>query len=594
MSKDAQRRASTGSSDAGSSAPAETKGAKHSPVAANIPPSGPATIPILPMPTKEQASQTDREAPTLQDAEKQDGKSGPKKMVPKAWFIPVGWVLILGAAPICGFILVGCVVLKMPLLGTMSGLGLLLSLVGIPAARGKALEEGAQSLLMTQLAFLPLLVWLFLDPAVSWFQKDQLMQACRNGTTDERMKAVDRLGDVCSGSYLEHPDIVQCLMISMRDPEAGVRAKAARSLATSEAPEAADVLVAGLQDSTAEVRRSAAYALGRIAPSSARQPLTALAQSDSDSDVRKQAEWALGRLPREPAPPPEQRYSIQDRQTSTLPKEGATPSRELGETRYSDAEGSALATGDSQVEAGIYTNMFVGIRFLVPPGWHTASHKEIESLVRDGVNALGPGDSTVTAVGSQIPGKILLMLAEKPFTSDVQAPNPNIVLAVINSRDMKNEVRSGADYLRHVARGMSEAQPGAAVSEITTCTLGGLVFHRLDVGFPVQDTTVRICQMARVHNDYLVILNLSAYEEANLTDLLQVADGLHLSAVTQEVDNGTAGKSFRAASTLRVRQTGWNLLQLAGVLVIGLAILRFSRPLGAVAIVGALIYYFFA
>jgi len=248
---------------------------------------------------------------------------------------------------------------------------------------------------------------------------------------------------------------------------------------------------------------------------------------------------------------------------------------------------------NAETKGNVYSNKFLGLSFPVPEGWYVATDSETKTLMPDAARVMGLDDPVAKATVAQMPGKVLLMVSERPFNSDVQSANRNIIFVAINAREMKNVVSSGADYLGHVARGMREKQPSAAVSDIVTQRLGGEEFHRLNVSFPMQGITVYMSQLARVHNDYLVILNMSADSEGNLTGLVQVADNLRLSGVSQAVDSSAEGKSFRDATTIKVKKPGWNLLQLGGVILIGIGLLFVFPPLGIIVIVGALIYYFF-
>jgi len=247
---------------------------------------------------------------------------------------------------------------------------------------------------------------------------------------------------------------------------------------------------------------------------------------------------------------------------------------------------------DAETKGNIYTNKFVGLSFPVPEGWYIATDNETKELMPEAARVMGLDDPVARATVAQMPGKVLLMVSEAPLKSDVQTANRNIIFAVINAREIKKEVGSGAEYLRHVARGMSDKQPAAGVSDITTQHLGGVEFHRLNMSIPMQGMTVHMCQLARLHNDYILILNFSADTDASLAGLLQVADNLRLSAPSQALDTSKEGKLFRDATTIKVKKSGWNLLQLGGVILIGIGLFFVFRPLGIIVIVGALIYYF--
>lgn len=86
---------------------------------------------------------------------------------------------------------------------------------------------------------------------------------------------------------------------ALRDPDANVRARAARALGQHRAQAAATVLRTALGDEDAGVRGQAAWALGRIRDDAAVDGLLSLLR-DPVQEVRERAAWALGAL-RNPA-----------------------------------------------------------------------------------------------------------------------------------------------------------------------------------------------------------------------------------------------------------------------------------------------------
>lgn len=212
-----------------------------------------------------------------------------------------------------------------------------------------------------------------------------------------------------------------------------------------------------------------------------------------------------------------------------------------------------LGVANAQTKGNVYSNKFVGLSFSVPEGWYIATDNETKELMPDAARVMGLDDPGAKSVVAQMPGMVLLMVSERPFTSDVQSANLNIIFVAINAREMKNEVRSGADYLGHVARGMRESQPNATVSDIITQRLGGEEFHRLNVRLPMQGIIVHMSQLARIHNDYIVILNMSADSDNGLTKLIEIAaNNMRLSSVPQAVDSSPESKSFRKESSLNI------------------------------------------
>ena len=232
-------------------------------------------------------------------------------------------------------------------------------------------------------------------------------------------------------------------------------------------------------------------------------------------------------------------------------------------------------------KGNVYSSKFVGLSFSVPDGWYIATDNKTKDLMPDAARVMGLDDPAAKAVVAQMPGMVLLMVSERPFSSEVQSANRNVIFVAINARNMKNEVRSGADYLGHVARGMRESQPNATVSDIVTQSLGGEEFNRLNVRLPMQGVTVHMSQLARIHNDYIVILNMSADSDNGLAELARIVDNnMRLASVSQEVDSSAEGATFRNKATLDVSSSsgsGGNPLKTIGIILMVLGALWFIK-----------------
>ncbi len=228
-------------------------------------------------------------------------------------------------------------------------------------------------------------------------------------------------------------------------------------------------------------------------------------------------------------------------------------------------------------EAGKYFNKYIGLSFYVPERWYIAAENEAIELMPDAARAVGLDDPVAKETVAQMPGKVLLITSLWPLSSDGNDANPNIIIAAINARDIAEEVDSGADYLKLVAKGMNESQQFSAVSDVTTQSLGDEEFYCLNAMLIMQDTTVHISQLARIHNDYIVILNISASSANDLKKLIRIADNnLSLSTVSSELDDSPEGILFREKSSLKMpdssagSSSGGNLLQTLGlILMIG-------------------------
>lgn len=237
---------------------------------------------------------------------------------------------------------------------------------------------------------------------------------------------------------------------------------------------------------------------------------------------------------------------------------------------------------NAQTRGNVYSNKFVGLSVSVPDGWYITTDNETKELImRDGARVMGLDDPADKAVMAQMPGMVLLMVSERPFSSEVQSANRNIIFTAINARNMKNEVRSGADYLGHVAQGMRESQPNATVSDIVTQSLGGEEFHRWNVKLPIEGITAHVSQLARIHNDYIVILNMTADSGNGLAELVRIVDNnMRLASVSHAVDSSPEGASFRNKATLDVSSSsglGGNPLKTIGIILMVLGALWFIK-----------------
>lgn len=247
---------------------------------------------------------------------------------------------------------------------------------------------------------------------------------------------------------------------------------------------------------------------------------------------------------------------------------------------------SGWGVANAQTKQNVYSNKFVGLSFSVPDGWYVATDNETKDVMPDVARVTGLDDPSAKAVLAQLPGMVLLLVSERPFTSEVQSVSRNILFMATNARNITTEVRSGADYLDHVARGMREGQPNATVSDIVTQRLGGEEFYRLNVRLPIQGIAVHNVQLACIHNDYIVILNMAAESDNGLTELVRILDNnMRLASVSQAVDNSPEGSSFRKKSSLNISDSSGsssserNLLMYIGIILLVLAAFRSMKDL---------------
>lgn len=233
-----------------------------------------------------------------------------------------------------------------------------------------------------------------------------------------------------------------------------------------------------------------------------------------------------------------------------------------------------------ETSEGTYYNKFVGVRFPVPADWYLATDIEVMQGLKEGAEAIGLDSPGAKAVIAQMPGNVLLIISEHPLDGDFQGFNRNMGILAINVRGHEDEVSSGADYLRFVSQGIEESQPDAVISEIDTERLGGEEFYRLDVRLPIEGITTHQRQLARIANDYAVVINMAAEGSGGLEELTQQADRLHFSPVSQAVDSSAEGQSFRKQATIELSSSSSNLLEDAGIILMVAGALWFLIVLG--------------
>lgn len=108
--------------------------------------------------------------------------------------------------------------------------------------------------------------------------------------TEVRRDAVMRLG------AMKRPESSRVAAAGLRDSSAIVRATAAKAVLSLPSEEAAVLLLSALQDRDEFVRRETAYALGETRSRSAVSPLVELLERDKEDSVRSSAAVALGQI----------------------------------------------------------------------------------------------------------------------------------------------------------------------------------------------------------------------------------------------------------------------------------------------------------
>lgn len=239
----------------------------------------------------------------------------------------------------------------------------------------------------------------------------------------------------------------------------------------------------------------------------------------------------------------------------------------------------------SQPGKNLYSNSFVGIEFLIPDGWYIAKESETKEMMQEGLNIMDLDDPITKKLTAQMPGLVLLMLSETPFSDLTEDLNRNISIAAIDASEFGNEVSSGGEYLALVKDGLKETIADISVSDIIVHPLGGEDFYWLYVKMYIDGIVAYMAQIARIHNNYLLILNVTAGAESDLNSLLEITNkNLRLKEVSDIMNNSPEGKSFRKKASLDISGSmgsDWslgNILKKGGIILLILgAVGFFSR-----------------
>jgi hypothetical protein len=210
---------------------------------------------------------------------------------------------------------------------------------------------------------------------------------------------------------------------------------------------------------------------------------------------------------------------------------------------------------NAQSKENVYSNKFIGLTFSVPEAWYVVTDDEVKRAMPDAKRVMGLDDPSVKAIVDQMPGMMLLVVSEHPFSSEIEGGNQNILIAAINFREMKGEISSAKEFLENSAKGVREAQPSAILSDILKQPLGGEDFYRFDVSFQLGGMTIHASQFARICNDYILIVNLTgdSDSEKGLNELVKIVDGsMKFHSVSEEVDRSSEGISFRKKSSVKI------------------------------------------
>jgi len=204
-----------------------------------------------------------------------------------------------------------------------------------------------------------------------------------------------------------------------------------------------------------------------------------------------------------------------------------------------------ISTLSSQI-GQVYSNKYVGIELPIPHNWFLVSQEETAKSIKEGFGLFNTGDQK-----GEIPGKPLIFISKYNIEEDTSNFNDNLLAFVFDIRNYRDEIKSGKDYLENLASGVKSVNiPGTNISRIGTESIGGRIFYKLLISCNIDGQTLNQIQLAKVQNDYMLILCLSASNMEELNDLIKISDGIKLYSVSEETDSSNEAQEFRKSAAL--------------------------------------------
>jgi hypothetical protein len=206
-----------------------------------------------------------------------------------------------------------------------------------------------------------------------------------------------------------------------------------------------------------------------------------------------------------------------------------------------------------QSESYTYSNPYVGLSFVIPVNWHVLSEN-------DAINYRNSGKSLSPSY-SEGSGLLLLATSENKEKAKHSEANRNINIFAFNARKSSKELTSGEEFLKSSEEEFRQSTPNISASPINDYKFGAEDFKRLYL--TNNNSKLYMVQLAKIHNDYLIVFTLSANSNEILNDLLKSCDkNLKLFSVSYEVDSSEEGIVLRKKATLVKQQSSFSLKSL--------------------------------
>ena len=211
------------------------------------------------------------------------------------------------------------------------------------------------------------------------------------------------------------------------------------------------------------------------------------------------------------------------------------------------ASGSAYDAGSAA--PATYGNKCAGITYPIPTGWFAEStdHRALwKSLVSEGAEMIGMDKKSTTVAAENTPNLLQLFVSRYPSGMEDGRFNDNLSIALISNRGDLQGIKSGRDYLRLMQRNFDNKRSlGISYSAISEILLNKDTFYSLDYLLPLEDLTVRARQLAKINNDYLVVITVAAENDHTKGELTQLLETLLMTRVPEDVDRSGDCQAFR-------------------------------------------------
>ena len=170
-----------------------------------------------------------------------------------------------------------------------------------------------------------------------------------------------------------------------------------------------------------------------------------------------------------------------------------------------------------RLEAGVYTNDYLGVSFTVPQGWVTQDVAERQAIIDAGRKMLEDSNAKDKAAIEASMNRTVFLLSISKHPLGVPSPGFNAQLSCLAERVPTAVIKTGDEYLAEMKR---VAQATSASMEWTgpvrRVLVGEVAFATTDAKLSVGAGSVAQRHYVTVRKGYAVLLTYSYLDEADL------------------------------------------------------------------------------